>query len=72
MSKELIIDRFEGDLAVIESDNEFFEIPRALLPKEAKEGDHLEIKIQTTASSDALERQKRLEKRDRGDDIIDL
>ena len=72
MSKELVIDLIEGDLAVIESNIGFFEIPRALLPESAKEGDRLEIKLHPNSSSQAQERQKRLEKRDSGDDIIDL
>ena len=37
----LIIDRFEGEFAVIEDDEERLEIQRALLPEAAKEGDVL-------------------------------
>lgn len=33
-----IIDRFEGDTAVIEHDGDFLQIPRAALPAEAGEG----------------------------------
>lgn len=37
--KKLTIDRFEGDLAVCETEDEdFVEIPRSELPKDAKEG----------------------------------
>lgn len=37
--EKLTIDRFEGDLAVCETENEdFVEIPRSELPKDAKEG----------------------------------
>ena len=72
MSKELFIDRFEGDLAIVESADGFVEIPRSLLPKEAQEGDRLEIKVHKKSSSKAEKRQKRLESRDSGDDIIDL
>ena len=35
----LIIDRFEGDIAVIENGDEMIDIPRLLLPENAKEGD---------------------------------
>lgn len=39
-----IIDRFEGDYAVVEwNGSEMKDIPRSLLPKECKEGDVIEI-----------------------------
>ncbi|MDH7577337.1 MAG: DUF3006 domain-containing protein [Bacillota bacterium] len=41
----LIIDRFEGDWAVIEFGDKTFDIPRSLLPKEAREGDVIQISI---------------------------
>jgi hypothetical protein len=37
----LILDRFEGEWAVIEFNNTTFNIPIKLIPKEAKEGDVL-------------------------------
>jgi hypothetical protein len=37
----LIIDRFEGEFAVIETDNGIINIPRADIPAAAKEGDVL-------------------------------
>jgi hypothetical protein len=37
----LIIDRFEGDFAVVEDGEQRAEIKRALLPPRAKEGDVL-------------------------------
>ena len=36
-----IIDRFEGELAVVEFDDEMKDIPKRVLPKEAKVGDLL-------------------------------
>ncbi|CDV96352.1 Protein of unknown function (DUF3006) [Desulfitobacterium hafniense] len=40
-----IIDRFEGDFAVIESgDRQMFNLPRTLMP-EAKEGDVISIAV---------------------------
>lgn len=41
---QLIIDRFEEDLAIIEKDGEtFIEVLRSLLPSDAKEGDCLKL-----------------------------
>jgi hypothetical protein len=40
-----IIDRFEGDWAVIEYENKTFNFPKELLPKEAKEGDVLKFDV---------------------------
>lgn len=46
---QIIIDRFEGDYAVVETDvKQLIHLPRALVPADAKEGDTLEItKIET-------------------------
>lgn len=42
----IIIDRFEGDVAVIETqDKQMLNIPKALLPREAREGDVISIDI---------------------------
>ena len=42
----MIIDRFEGDFAIIEiNTGKFVDMPRILLPKEASEGDVIEIRI---------------------------
>ena len=37
----MIIDRFEGNTAVIETENGIFSLPRAELPAEVREGDIL-------------------------------
>lgn len=37
-----IIDRFEGDIAVVEADETMLDIPRSQLPAEAQEGDVLQ------------------------------
>jgi len=42
----IIIDRFEGDLAVIKYEDRTFTLPRLLLSKEAKEGDVLRIAVE--------------------------
>ena len=39
--KKGIIDRFEGDLAVVEFDDEMKDIPKSKVPKEAHVGDVL-------------------------------
>jgi hypothetical protein len=41
----LIIDRFEGDFAVVETANGFVNIPRADVPTVAKEGDVLVLSL---------------------------
>lgn len=41
---KLIIDRLEGDLAVVELDEKTLNVPRALFP-EAREGDTVEITV---------------------------
>ncbi len=56
----LIIDRFEGDFAVIEYGELVFNLPRSLLPPEAKEGDVLKIELAVDAAA-TRERQKHAE-----------
>jgi len=41
----LIVDRFEGDWAVIEYGGTTFNLPRSLLPQDVKEGDVITISI---------------------------
>lgn len=54
-----IIDRFEGDYAVVELKNkEIVDIPRVILPVEAKEGDLINISIQKTETEN---REKRIQ-----------
>ena len=40
-----VIDRFEGEQAVIEYQNHTFNIPKKALPPQAKEGDLLKVVI---------------------------
>jgi len=56
----LIIDRLEGDFAVVETDNDMINIPRSELPDGAKEGDVLLLTIRAD-ETDA--RKKRIEKK---------
>lgn len=52
-----IIDRFEGDYAVVELENkEMLDIPRAILPEEAKEGDVINISIEETETENRKKR----------------
>ena len=39
-----IIDRFEGEYAVLETDSGMKNVPRDMLPEEAREGDVVELK----------------------------
>ncbi|MEW5867531.1 MAG: DUF3006 domain-containing protein [Bacillota bacterium] len=57
-TKLVVIDRFEGDWAVLELERVTFQVPRGLVPEEAREGDVLEIKSQV-ASDETLRRRKR-------------
>lgn len=50
-----VIDRFEGQWAVIEYGRETFNLPRKMLPTDAREGDLLNINI----SVDRTETRKR-------------
>lgn len=58
-----IIDRFEGDLAVVEIGRETKDFPRSIFPKTAKAGDVFEIngnKV-TISKSDTEQRRKEIE-----------
>lgn len=53
------IDRFEEEFAIVELENgDMVEIPRAILPIEAKEGDILSITIE---KDETEERKKRIQ-----------
>lgn len=59
-----IIDRFEGDKAVIEySDGKHFELPRAALPEGAKEGDVLAVTLDADETEARQNRISSLRKR---------
>jgi hypothetical protein len=48
-----IIDRFEGNWAVIEHERQTFNLPRKLLPPEALEGDVIDIAIRVDVKATA-------------------
>lgn len=53
-----IIDRFEGDWAILEVDRVTFNIPKVLLPEGAREGDVVEIDISINEKATARRRQR--------------
>ena len=57
--KKLIIDRFEGDFAVCETESlDFVNIPKKALPENAVEGDVITVKID---GDETHERKKRID-----------
>ena len=57
----MIIDRFEGDWAVIEFEETTLNLPRVVVPTEAREGDVIRISV-TLDKKATDERRKRIEK----------
>lgn len=55
----LIIDRFEADQAVIEFDQQTFNLPRVVLPSNAQVGDVITIRVDQKKTTN---RQKLIEK----------
>jgi len=53
----LIIDRFEGQYAIIELNRRTFHIPKILLPRDARPGDVVNIEI--TVDKEATENRKK-------------
>ncbi len=70
----LIVDRVEGERAVIEIDGAVISIPARLLPAGASEGSvlRLEIDADATRLREAQARLERLKSRDTIADVIDL
>ena len=66
MAQRMVIDGFEGDLARVEWEGHVLDVPRAWLPNEAREGDHLQVEadgegsvrlsVDVRATRDARER----------------
>lgn len=49
---QLIIDRFEGNIAIVElADKSIASIPKSVLPPQAKEGDVIRIEVDTVETS---------------------
>jgi hypothetical protein len=54
-----IIDRFEGDWAIVETEErKTFNLPRKIIPAEAKEGDVIQITVETDAEQTKMRRKK--------------
>lgn len=53
----LIVDRLEGDWAVIEWRGGTFNLPRCLLPEDVREGDVLELSVRRDLESSARRRE---------------
>ena len=54
---KLIIDRFEGDFAVIELPNgQMIDCPKAILPDDAKEGSIVNIAVDENATNEKLQK----------------
>ena len=54
---KIIIDRFEGDFAVVELPNgQMIDCPKALLPDNAKEGSILNIVLDEAATNEKLQK----------------
>ena len=58
----MIIDRFEGDVAVVETESGNIDIPRCELPTEVKEGDIIEMSDEgyTVLKGETSTRRKKL------------
>lgn len=41
----MVIDRLEGEWAIIDDEGRFFHLPRRLLPREAREGDVVRVTV---------------------------
>ena len=58
LSYDVIVDRFEGDYAVLETRNiSHFEFPRVLLPKGIREGAYLNFRIREQPEQEAQRRE---------------
>lgn len=70
----IVIDRFEGNQAVLEVEGILVDFPRAALPDDAREGTILTFQIvdDTARRREARNRIERLRRRDPGDDDIQL
>ncbi|MDD3654404.1 MAG: DUF3006 domain-containing protein [Desulfotomaculaceae bacterium] len=54
----LVIDRFEGEYALIEMNRKIFHIPKKLVPKGAKEGDVIDIAVTVDIEATAKRKQQ--------------
>ena len=53
----IIVDRFEGNIAVVELENgQMLDCPKALLPDNAKEGSIINITVDENATNEKLQK----------------
>ena len=53
----IIVDRFEGNIAVVELENgQMIDCPKALLPDNAKEGSIINITVDENATNEKLQK----------------
>lgn len=60
----LIIDRFEGETAVVEYNGRTFDLPRELLPVDAKEGDVIRLSV-------AVDKEETKKRKQKIDNLVD-
>lgn len=58
----IVVDRIEGDVAVLEIDGKRIDFPLSALPQGTKEGDEVVLSLQKAREGDAKERLDRLKK----------
>jgi hypothetical protein len=69
----MVIDRIEGEIAVIEHDGHTFDLPVSVLPDGSREGSELSLVLTPSdLTQDADARLARLRARDTNPDHIDL
>lgn len=54
----IILDRFEGEWAVLEWDGKTFSFPRVLLPRDCREGDVLQVSCSVDPNETSRRREK--------------
>jgi len=74
MSPEIVVDRIEGNRAILVVGDESFELPVSTLPEGATEGSVVSLSLadDTEVRAAAEERQARLEAASNLPDVIDL
>ena len=74
MAKEMIVDRIEGNIVIVELNGALLDLPLELFSSKPTEGDKITLSITVTpaSSTQATDRLERLKQRDCGSDTIDL
>ena len=75
MSRQMIVDRIEGKIVIVEAEGKLLDLPIELFSTVPNEGDSITLSIEITSSTQlktATDRLQRLKQRDCGSDEIDL